>query len=363
MTIKNASVLPKVYYGLHMVEGVAEYKDPNVNDGQPYRIFINENTIKQMDSTFTGRPVYVEHVDEVDVAKIHEADGYVVESFYNKADGKHWTKFIVVSDRGHEAVRSGWKLSNAYLPKSFASGGLWHGVEYIKEVTNAEYEHLAIVKNPRYQESVIFTPEQFKAYNEQKELELKKLANSKDNKTKGEPSMLKFFKREKVENSTDLENMSVVLPKSGKEFTITSLINEMDKIQNMHGYANGDHLVKVGEDEMSVNEMVEKYQQMCKKNEEDELKKKENEGKEEEKKENEDPAKEEDKKENEEAKAAEEAKKNEEEKKADEKKQNDLNDYFGALKNAPFQAIKNEPSVDLASDKVARGQSRYGSGK
>jgi hypothetical protein len=261
--IQNAKSLPQVFYGLHMVEGVAEYAEP---DRDPYRILIGESTIKNMDPTFQGKPVYVDHVDEVDLDRLQEeADGYVLDSFYNKLDGKHWVKFIVVSDEAKDAIRRGWKLSNAYVPKSFTGGGLWHGVEYSKEVTTGEYEHLAIVKNPRYEESLILTPDEFKKYNGEKEVELTKLTNSNVEKEKRKMglSKLNIFKRTKVENSLDLDGLVVELPKSKIEMPLTQVVNELDAIKNMHGYANGDHLVKVGENEMSVNDLVKKHMDMC----------------------------------------------------------------------------------------------------
>lgn len=356
--VTNAKSLPKVYYGLHFYPGVAEYREPGAD---PYRIYIAEDTIKNMGPTFTGRPVYVQHVDQVDLDKLQiEADGYVMESFYNKADGKHWCKFIVVSDEGHEAVRAGWKLSNAYFPKSFTVGGLCNGVEYQKEVTSAEYEHLAIVPNPRYEESVILTPEEFKAYNSQKELELEKLSNSK---TKGVSSMkFNFFKKQAVENSADLENMSVTLPKSKKEMTLAQLINDMDTIQNMHGYAANEHMVKLGNDEMSVGDLVNAHMGLLK--EKEEMKNKEDEADADAgKAEGEEivPNAEEDEK-------AKEDKKENEEKPEDKKKENEDMEDEKAKKNANYKALKNAParakapvSVELSSDKLARGKARYGS--
>ena len=71
-----------------------------------------------------------------------------------------------------------WKLSNCYSPTNQTDGGKWHAVEYEKNIKSAVYDHLAIVPDPRYSESIILTPEEFKVYNEQKEIELKKLSNS-----------------------------------------------------------------------------------------------------------------------------------------------------------------------------------------
>lgn len=361
--IKNAKSLPKVYFGLHMVEGVAEYREPGQ---EPYRIMVAENCLKEMDKTFQGRPVYVSHVDEVNLDNLQaEADGYVVRSFFNKADGKHWAEFIVVSDRAHEAINKKWVLSNSYLPKRLDSGGEWHGVEYAKEIVEGEYDHLAIVPDPRYQESIILTPDQFKEYCESKEQELMKIANSK-----GESKMkLSFFKKTKVENAKeiDLENMSVVLPKSGREITITQLVNEADDMEKKENadMADGEKHVMVGDSKMKVNELLNAYE-ACK-NELEEMKKKnapvdevknedeamDNEEDEDDKKEN---------KEDEEAKAKALELAAHEEKEIEEAKKKNAKANFEKLKNAESKSLEVEASVlDLSDVQVARGKSRYGS--
>lgn len=255
----------KIFYGLHFCPGVAQYDMP---DGS-FKIFINEQTIRKMNPTMAGRPMFVEHVDEVedDLSQLrNEADGWVIESFYNEADGKTWAKFIIVSDRGFAALRAGYRLSNAYIPQLADQVGDWNGVTYQKLVVDGEFEHLAIVKNPRYDESVIMTPDEFKVYNENLKVELKRLANSKD--TQRETKMkFNWSKKTKVENSKevgDIESLVVELPKSKKEMTVAQLVNAHDAILNMNGYANGDHMVKVGDkDEMSVNDLVKKHMETC----------------------------------------------------------------------------------------------------
>jgi len=356
-----SKTLPEVYYGLHMVEGVAEYAEPG---SQPYRILVGEDAIKNMNPTFQGKPVYVDHVDEVNVDHLREtADGYVMESFYNKSDGKNWVKFIVVTDKAKEAIRMGWKLSNAYVPKGFSGGGLWHGVEYSKEVTGGEYEHLAIVRHPRYEESTILTPEQFKEYNGEKEKELTRLANSKE-KTMG----FKLFERKKVENSATIENMMIELPKSKKEMLLTEVVTQFDAILNMNGYANGDHMVKVNDsEEMSVNDLVKKHMEMC--NEMAEMKK----AKEENSGEGEPGAEVENDEDEEGTKAAgakdvgdrggDKALENEEEEEPKEDKKKNAREKAAALKNAHLRVgdFEEQATVELSSDKVARGAKRYGS--
>lgn len=396
MKFRNASGEPQVFYGLHMVEGVAEYTDEK--NGSRYRIMLGEKVLKEMDPTYTGKPVYVRHVEEVNWARLREeADGYVVESFFNQPDGKHWVKFIVVSDAGLEAVEKGWFLSNSYepTPGTLGPGGKWHGVDYKAEVTAATYDHLAIVPNPRYQESVILTPEQFKQYNEDKLAELAKFSNA-DDEIKPEGQMKKLFemfKHTKVDNSADLMSMSVMLPTSKQVVSIEKLLNDADA-----GYASAEHKVKLHDGtECTVGELVEKHKNMC--NELAELKKP--------KEENADLPPEETTEETAEGEqenevdpgADEEAKKellklaeHEEEEIEAAKKKNaasiaKLRNELGleprkpkgvvttegqrrsaALRNAEEVVTSEEagmaaPVLQLSSDRVALGQSRYGSGK
>lgn len=277
-----------IFYGLHMYPGVAEYSEPGK---EPYRIFLNEDTIRAMGPSFAGRPVFVQHTDEVcpDINQLRaEADGFVVESFYNESDGKHWVKFLVVSDRGMDAISKGWKLSNCYIPKAFSNGGQWNGVSYSKEVKSGEYEHLAIVSDPRYEESIILTPTQFKEYNESKKVELHRLTNNK----KGSSMKISFFKKSKVENSMDMEEISVLLPVTKKEMTIKELVEFADKkpVQNAK--------IKVGETEMSQDELVKEFLAATAEIARLENAKKCNEDDEDDKKENADDEDDEDKKEN-----------------------------------------------------------------
>lgn len=364
MTVKNAQ--GEIFYGMHFYPGVAEYREPGKD---PYRVFLNEDTLRTMDPSFAGCPIFVEHVEEVEenLDELRkEADGWVTESFYNSADGKHWVKFVIVSERGKRAIKSGLRLSNAYIPEAFSQGGQWNGVSYTREITKGKFEHLAIVRNPRYEESVILSPENFKKYNEEKVVELKRLANSK-----GEPEMkLNFFKKTKVENASDLEGVSVTLPKSQKEMTIEQMVAEMDKVQNMDGYASQDHVVKIHDgSEMKVSELVKKHEDCmnelsalkAKKDEPaaegDESKKKEDEVKPEAEpeKKKEDAQDEGDKKDlmaDDKDEEIEAAKKKNAKEKADK------------LRNAHLNATEDEEevvNVELSSTQIARGKSRYGS--
>lgn len=352
---KNAKSLPQIYYGLHMEPGVAEYPEKD------YMLYIDETALKKMDKTFAGKPVYVDHVEEVELDELEtKADGYVVESFYNRLDGKHWVKFIVVSDKGKEKIANGWKLSNAYVPLEVGDGGEWHAVKYDQEVFDGEYEHLAIVKEPRYEKSVILTPEDFKAYNEQKEGELLKIANSKKTIKQGAAGMFKFFKRETVENSKELEEYAVILPKSKREVNLSKLVNEMDELEvakEEPKAANEMDLVEINGEEMSVKDLCNKYNELVL--ELEEVKKKEEDVANE--------SEEEDKKEENESEEKEEEMENEdedeyvEEEVVESKKNKKKN--FKSLKNAHKKGLGafDDEVLELGFDKAARGKTRYGS--
>lgn len=354
----------KVFYGMHFYPGVAEYLAP---DKTPTRVFLNEDTIRSMDPTFAGCPVFVQHVDDVEqnIDKLrNDADGWVIESFYNPADGKHWVKFIVVSEQGERAISQGMKLSNCYTPRLSSQGGQWNGVSFAKQVLGGAYEHLALVSHPRYDESVVMTPDKFKEYNENHLVELNRLKNSIE---EGKESAMKLnlFKRTKVENGADLEGMSVLLPKSGREITLVTMVNEMDAMEEKKKdpapMAGMDHQVKLHDGSMcNVADLLEKHKALHDElesmkapkvedasddssvtpalkpmNDEDDAKEKEKEKKDEEKKKNE----------------LEVARKKAEDKKAADKLRNA---QTAALEVAP-------PDVEICMDKLARGQQRYGS--
>ena len=185
--------------------------------------------------------------------------------------------------------------------------------------------------------------------------------------------MLKFFKKSVVENSKELAETMVMLPESKKEMSVSDAITLADKaaVQNAQGYCNPDHLVKVGNDEFSVGDLVNRHLDMMKKNAEmEEMSKKNAEDKKgDEKKENEDKAdkKAEEKKENEEDKKDDEKKENEEDKeeKKEDKKENSKDPselHFNSLANAHLKPLKNEPKIlELSKDRMARGKARYGS--
>ena len=269
---QNAKEEPKVFYCKHIAPGVCAYADET--------ILIGEETLKGMDKTFAGKPIYVNH-QQVNLENLQqEADGYVAESFYLPEDGSHWAKIIIVSDKGHEAIRKGWKVSNAYIPDEFGVGGEWHNIPYNREVMKAHYTHLALVDNPRYEESVVLTPEDFKMYKEEKQAQLKALENNKEPKGEGK-TMFKLFKKTEVTNSDDLSKVMVELS-DGSAVSIGEMVNSVEKDLKEKAEAEEaknklndllEEAVTVNGEEMTVKDLIKEYESKCNKCNEDEDKK------------------------------------------------------------------------------------------
>lgn len=349
----NASQFPKEYYCRHMQPGVCGYQDENV--------LVDTDAIKRMlGNDAVGKPVYILHNEssnEDRLAKIkEESAGYITGSFYNELDGWGWFKLLVIDDSAHAAIQRGWKVSNAYLPTEWGSGGTKNNVRYHREVLNGQFTHLAIVPDPRYEDACIMTPEQFRAYQESKKRELAELHNAKSESSKG-TTMFKLFKNQRTETSA-VEADTLVELENGKTYTIGEMINavkknseddeakmkaekEAEEKKNAEEAAKKkaeemeNAMVDCGGEKMTVKELANRFSVLKNAKEEEEKKK-----------------------------ADEEKKNAEEEEKRKKEEEEKKNSHFNSLYQAPFKAADSAPEpvhVETAMDKVARGKQAYGS--
>ncbi len=330
----NAKQLPEVYYCKHMETGLAKYSDET--------ILVDGDDIKKMIPTFVGKPVYVLHQD-VDLDNLQaKADGYVTDSFYNPLDGWLWTKFIAVSDEAHRVINNGWSVSNAYIPTEYGGGGTHHNVPYDRKIMNGTFTHLAIVPDPRYEEAKIFSADEYKNYQLEKETKLKELQNNKGAKN------MKFFKNTRQE-VTEIDSETMIELEGGKEVSIQEMINAVTEKQNSK--PDLSTVIAVGKEKMPLSELINAYSKM-KKNEDDE-----------DKEEDDCKANESDETDEEKAKKkeAEEAKEKENslaaEKAATEKAEGMK--HFEALKNAKADSEAKTLVIETNFDKLARGKERY----
>lgn len=361
--MQNSKDFPKRYFARHIKEGLVHYRN---KDGEDELYLVKDEALKKMNSSFEGKPIYIRHVDEVNLETMkNDAAGYVVKSFYNEFDGAWWAE-IIADDEAQGYIEKGWAVSNAYLPTELGSGGVYHDIGYKKEVINGEYEHLAIVDNPRYEEAVIMTPEEFKNFNEGRKAELEKLKNSKENEmTEEEKSQFKAELLDSLKNSladmikdtvkNAMDEKTEEDKKNAADEDHRQLIREIAAIS-----AKGESDFEGGLEEkvktiIGLAEKLGYSEDEAKHNAEDE-----EEDKEEESKENSEEEEDKDSKENESDEDSKENKcSNEEEKEEEEKKENSK--FFSFLHNAKGNYENKKKSVETMASGLARGKARYGS--
>lgn len=338
--VKNAKQLPQKFYAKHMQPGICEYHNETV--------LVDTEHMKKMSPSGIGKPVYVLHADVVLETLKEDMHGIISGSFYNPLDGWLWFEFMAIDDIAFQAIANGWAVSNAYIPTESGEGGEWHNCKYDREILNAEFTHMAIVPDPRYEGACILTPDEFKSYQAALQQNLDELQNSKS-KPEGIPKM-KFFKNKKEEVTTvDAETM--VELKNGKTVSIGEMTAALEKRnaedeKKEEEKKNSEQKVMVNGTEMSIDELMNAYCSL--KNEKDEA----------EKKNAEDSLKDEDEKEN----ASDDEEKDDGEKK-NSKEEAPKKDHFKELKNAHTDAKTQVHTIETSMDMVARGAERYGSPK
>jgi len=186
---------------------------------------LNPMHSKKMIPTLTGKPIFINH-QPVDLQNLKEqAEGYIVESFYNQLDGYAWAKMMVTDDNANEAIANGFKVSNSYIPVKEERPGEFHNVKYDTRIVDGKFTHMALVRNPRYEAADILTPAQFQDYQNAKQAELNALNNSKPDNKKGS-SIMKFFKTKK-EETTEIDKDTVVEMQNAKGETVSATVAEM----------------------------------------------------------------------------------------------------------------------------------------
>ena len=339
---KNASQMPKIFYCKHMMPGIVGYENEN--------ILVDADAMKQSAPSMVGKPIYVQH-QKVDLANLHEADGFVVECFYNELDGWLWAKMLIISDEGQKVVANGWSVSNAYVPVEWSESGQHLNVDYDRKIRNYEFTHLAIVPNPRYEEAKIFTPEEYKAYQAKKKQELDELQNSKPIKSE---NGIMFFRNNKQEIKAgdtilDTDFTEITNADGSKEIVsvgdLKKAKEEANKLAKENAKKNekmvdDDEEVEVDGEKVNMGELKKCYTNMKKNSE---------------KKNEETP---EAKKAREELENAEaEEKKKAEEKAKEEEKENAKR--FQEFLNAGGKNTSKPKNVETQMDKLKRGQDRY----
>lgn len=119
---------------------------------------LTKKTIDKFINSFVGCPVIIDHQDVTDENAKDERVGVISEVWYNEKDGWFWCKGIIFDDEAIDLIKKGYTVSCQYEITEYqdnTENKLHNGNEFDKYILNGQGEHLAIVKNPRYENAYI----------------------------------------------------------------------------------------------------------------------------------------------------------------------------------------------------------------
>lgn len=107
---------------------------------------------------FVGCPVIVDHHDLTGESAKELSAGNICHVWFNEADNWYWCDGIIDSQEAIDCINNGYSVSCQYEITEYADNTedkLHNGNEFDKTILNGKPEHLAIVKNPRYENAMI----------------------------------------------------------------------------------------------------------------------------------------------------------------------------------------------------------------
>lgn len=152
---------PKRYRSEFIYPGIMSYED--IGAGV---VYVGDNALKKMNSSFIGKPVINEAHQDLTPEKAFKlsntdleslADGVVYE-VGKLANGNYYCDMMIWGEATKDNIdNKGYVVSCAYIPtKVNNAGGVYEGVKYDEEVLDGTYTHNAIVNNPRYEKVKIY---------------------------------------------------------------------------------------------------------------------------------------------------------------------------------------------------------------
>lgn len=193
-----------------------------VSYGQDRMYLLRKETIDKFIGSMVGCPVIIKHADVKDSNVKDLSVGNISKVWFNDADGWFYCEGVLTDKDAVRLVEQGQSVSCGYhvLDKDIG-GGIWHDIPYDAEILNGDFEHLAIVDNPRYRDANILLNS-----SEVKDMNLKRLFGSKSNEEK------EIDMENKCENASDCTNSSDLRTilnsvKEGKVELTEELINSI----------------------------------------------------------------------------------------------------------------------------------------
>lgn len=333
----NAKTWPRPFISRFLEPGLVSYEECGLG-----KELLRKETIDAYAQTFAGKPVIIRHSRVTPGNMEGKAVGYISRVWPDGTDGWFYCEGVITDDQAKALIADhGWSVSCSYHVKSTTpEGGKYHNIEYAREITAFEGEHLALVENPRYEEANIRLNEKPKETMNVFKVIMKKLGAGRDNVAP-------------EDTVSEVPSESAVVMREGKAFKLTDLIAaHKEREASRQNAISLDAFVEIDGKQVAVKDLLPTEESRDNGEEKRDNKTVEDlggrKGLRKVKNESDEEESEEDKKDNE---------------KEEDKKGRD-NSAFDALKNASQNAHFADDSVAISfnamPDKVARGAERYG---
>lgn len=119
---------------------------------------LEKDTIDRFVYNFVGCPVIIDHKDVTNENAKEERVGVISRVWFEQMDGWYWVEGIIFDEKAISLIDDGYNVSCQYEISEYANNvgkKLHNGNPFDKVILNGKPEHLAIVKNPRYENAMI----------------------------------------------------------------------------------------------------------------------------------------------------------------------------------------------------------------
>lgn len=120
---------------------------------------LNKEVLDKFVYNFVGCPVIIDHKDITDSNAKEERVGVISKVWFSEFDGWYWCEGVIFDDEAISLVKDkGYSVSCQYNIDDYIENTamvLHNGNQYDKTILDGTPEHLAIVKNPRYEDALI----------------------------------------------------------------------------------------------------------------------------------------------------------------------------------------------------------------
>lgn len=144
---QNALTWPRAFISKFIEPGLVHYEQFGTE-------LLSKSTLDACVQSFVGKPVIIRHSKVTPETCLGKAVGYISRVWAGD-DGWYHCEGIITDDQAKALIEDGWSVSCSYRVTQTGAGGKHHNLDYTRELTHFEGEHLALVETPRYEDAAI----------------------------------------------------------------------------------------------------------------------------------------------------------------------------------------------------------------